>query len=82
MGPFCGICAGVLPVLTGFHFENITLTGLAKNEKTEVFEECLPVLLAGFPEPGHHLTGVTFQNVTFPEGRAETVRAEFAEWST
>ncbi len=71
--------AETLPFLEGFHFENITLTGLAKNEETEAFEECLPVLLAGFPEQGHHLTDVTFKNVTLPEGRAETVRAEFVD---
>lgn len=72
--------AATLPVLSGFHFENITLTGLAKNEETEEFEECLPVLLAGFPEEGHHLTDITFKNITLPEGRAETVKAEFVDW--
>lgn len=65
------------PVFAGFHFRNIKITGLAKNEKTELFEECQPVVLRGFEEPGYSLKDVTFRNVSFPENAKNPIEAEF-----
>ena len=65
------------PVLSGFHFRNIKITGLAKNEKTELFESCQPVVLRGFEEPAYYLTDVTFRDVSFPENAEDPIEAEF-----
>ena len=65
------------PVLSGFHFRNIKITGLAKNEKTELFEPCQPVVLRGFEEPAYYLTDVTFRDVSFPENAEDPIEAEF-----
>ena len=65
------------PVLSGFHFRNIKITGLAKNEKTELFEACRPVVLRGFEDPAYYLTDVTFRDVSFPENAEDPIEAEF-----
>ncbi|MBP3877936.1 MAG: glycoside hydrolase family 28 protein [Lachnospiraceae bacterium] len=65
------------PVFSGFHFRNIRITGRGQNEKTEIYEDCQPVVLRGFEEPGYALTDVTFRNVSFPENAKNPVEAEF-----